>query len=53
MTEAELEAHGVTCLAVRGALEALRLSRCHDEDVRVAMARLEEWLSGSEGRWVK
>jgi hypothetical protein len=31
MTDAELEAHGETCLAVRSALSALRLSRCEDE----------------------
>jgi hypothetical protein len=53
MAEAELEAHGETCLAVRSALSALRLSRCQDEDVRVAMARLEEWLTENDGRWVK
>jgi hypothetical protein len=53
MTEAELDAAHEVALAVRSALSALRLSRCQDEDVRVAMARLEEWLTENDGRWVK
>jgi hypothetical protein len=53
MTIAEQELHGQTCLAIRGALSALRLTRVQDEDVRVAMTRLEEWLIANDGRWVK
>ena len=53
MTETEQEAHKQACLTIRGALSALRLTRVQDEDVRVAMARLEEWLSANDGRWVK
>jgi hypothetical protein len=53
MTEAEQSEHEQVCLAIRGALSALRLTRVQDEDVRVAMARLEEWLCENDGRWVK
>jgi hypothetical protein len=53
MTEAEQAEHVQVCLAIRGALSALRLTRCKDEDVRVAAARLEEWLGNNDGRWVK
>jgi hypothetical protein len=37
---------------ILSALSALRLTRCEDEDVTVAKARLENWLAENEGRWV-
>lgn len=53
MTGDEQEEHIQTCLVVRSCLSSLRLTRIMDEDVRVAMARLENWLAEHEGRWVK
>jgi hypothetical protein len=52
MTPLQQTEHEQTCLVIRGALSALRLTRVQDEDVRVAMARLEEWLTANDGRWV-
>jgi hypothetical protein len=53
MTADEQAEHAQVCLAIRSALSTLRLTRCKDEDVRVAAARLEEWLANNDGRWVK
>ena len=53
LTATEQEEHEQVCLAIRGALSALRLTRIQDEDVRVAIMRLEEWLCENDGRWVK
>lgn len=52
MTAAEQDEHAATCLAVRSALSALRLTRSQDDDLRSAMVRLEEWLEENDGRWV-
>ena len=49
----EQVAHAELCTLIRGTLSTLRLSRCEDEDVRVAKARLENWLTENDGRWVK
>jgi hypothetical protein len=38
---------------VRSSLSALRLTHLEDEDIRVAKARLENWLAENEGRWTK
>lgn len=53
MTEKEQREHQEVCNTVRSALSALRLTRCEDEDILVAAARLEEWLSQNDGRWAK
>ena len=53
MSATEQDEHWNACNAVRGALSNLRLSRIQDEDVRVAMARLENWLVENDKRWVK
>ena len=53
MTATEQAEHEQVCLAIRGALSALRLCRVQDEDVRVAATRLENWLCENDGRWVK
>jgi hypothetical protein len=53
MTADEQAEHVQVCLAIRSALSALRLTRCQDEDVRVAAARLESWLGEHEGSFVK
>lgn len=53
MTPTQQAEHEQVCLAIRSALSALRLTRVQDEDVRVAMARLEDWLIANDGRWVK
>jgi hypothetical protein len=53
MTPAEQIEHTHVCSAIRSALSYLRLTRCQDEDVRVAASRLEEWLENNDGRWVK
>ena len=53
MTAAEQADLEVTCNAIRSCLSALRLTRCQDEDVEVAKARLEDWLADNDGRWVK
>ena len=51
MTKDEQDEHRQVATAVRSALSALRLSRCTDEDVAVAKARLENWLVENDGRW--
>lgn len=53
MTATEQEQLREQVLVIRGALSALRLSRVTDEDVEVAKARLDEWLTTNDGRWVK
>ena len=55
MTAREQEQHEDAILAVKGALSALRLTRLGptDENIAVAMARLDEWLTENDGRWVK
>lgn len=51
MNDKELTVHDSTCLAVRSMLSTLRLLRSEDEDLRVAQARLENWLAENDGRW--
>jgi len=53
MTAKEQEEHRQDCLAIRSALSALRLTRIEDEDIRIAAARLENWLTENDGRWIK
>ena len=53
MTPEEQEAHEADVLHVKAALAALRLTLLEDEDVQVAEARLENWLTENDGRWVK
>ncbi len=53
MTITEHDEHKATVLAIRSALSILRLCRTQDENLRVAAARLEEWLTENDGRWVK
>jgi hypothetical protein len=51
MTAEEQELHQASCIAVRAALSSLRLTRITDEDIEVAKARLENWLTENDGRW--
>lgn len=51
MTAEQLAEHERVTTEVARAATALHRSGCDDEDVRVALARLEEWLSVNEGRW--
>ena len=37
---------------VLSCISSLRLTRCADEDIEVAKARLENWITENEGRWV-
>jgi len=53
MTADEQARHRETCLTIRSALSALRLCRVTDEDVVVAMARLENWLAENDTRWTR
>ena len=53
MTAEEQADHDAACASIRSALSALRLTRVEDEDVEVAKARLESWLSEHDGRWTK
>ena len=54
MSDQEQREHREAELVVRSALSALRLlSRLQDEDLQVAMARLDNWLSENSARWVK
>jgi len=53
MTADEQAEHVQLCTLVRGFLSSLRLTRCEDEDICVAEARLENWLTENDGRWVK
>ena len=52
MTAAEQAEHERVVDEVARASLALRRSGSDDEDIRVALARIEEWLSQNEGRWV-
>lgn len=51
MTEQESVEHKETTVVVRSVLSALRLTRCTDEDIEVAKARLDNWLTENDGRW--
>ena len=53
MTEDELAEHKAVCLVIRNVVSVLRLTGVEDEDVEVAAARLDNWLSENDGRWVK
>jgi hypothetical protein len=53
MTGDEQEEHIQVTNVIRSCLSSLRLTRCTDEDVAVAKARLENWLAENEGRWVR
>jgi hypothetical protein len=53
LTTAELDEHEHTCLVIRRALSLLRLTRVQDEDIRAAMARLDNWLTEHDGRWTR
>ena len=53
MTEAEQATHLKTCIIVREAVAQLERIRCEDEDVQVALARLKNWLTENDGRWVR
>jgi len=53
MTTDEQARHREACLTIRSALSALRLCRVTDEDVAVAMARLENWLAENDTRWTR
>lgn len=53
MTRREQDLHHERCMAVRHALSVLRLSGVTHEDVAVAKARLENWLTENDGRWAR
>lgn len=53
MTSTEQVEHVQTCLAIRSVVSMLRLTRNRDEDVAVALAHLENWLTENDGRWTK
>ena len=53
MSEQEQQEHNENTNVVRSCVSALRLSRIIDEDVQVALARLEDWLSDNDGRWTR
>lgn len=53
LTEREQTAHRNRVAAVESALAKLKRHGGNDEDVRVAIARLENWLVENKGRWVK
>ena len=51
MTKDEQDEHREVTNVIRSCVSSLRLTRCTDEDVVVALARLENWLSENDGRW--
>jgi len=53
MTCEEQKLHASNIGNVRLALSALRLTQLRDEDVRVAKARLSNWLAENDERWTK
>lgn len=53
MTADEQREHEETCKVIRSCVSALRLTRNRDDDVAVALARLENWLDENDGRWAK
>lgn len=53
MTATEQDEHRQVTTAVRSCVSVLRLTRLKDEDVRVALARLENWLAENDGRWTR
>ncbi len=53
MTPTKQDQHEQATLTVRSIVSTLRLLRLDDEDAHVALARLENWLSEKDGRWVK
>jgi hypothetical protein len=52
MTPDEQRLHANECNTIRSIVSALRLLHSEDEDQRVALARLENWLDENDGRWV-
>lgn len=52
MTVKEYDELQATRQVILSALSSLRLTRCTDEDVEVAKARLENWITENERRWV-
>ncbi len=52
MTADELAHHARKVEIIRSCLSALRLTADGSEDVGVAKARLENWLTENDGRWV-
>lgn len=55
MTPQEQLEHDRTVAAIRGTVSTLRLTRlaADSEDVAVALARLENWLTENDRRWTK
>ena len=52
MTDKEQAEHERVTAEVMRASLALRRAGQEDEDLQVALARIEEWLGQNEGRWV-
>jgi hypothetical protein len=52
MTVKEYDDLRITRQVIVACVSNLRLTRCTDEDVTVAKARLENWLAENDGRWV-
>lgn len=53
MTAQEQLEHSRNVAVIRSTVSALRLSRlaAESEDIRVALARLENWLVENDNRW--
>jgi hypothetical protein len=54
MTADEKAEHGrIEQEVLRASLALRRAGICDNEDLKVALARIEEWLGNNEGRWTK
>ena len=52
MTRDEQDEFRQVTNVIRSCVSSLHLTRCLDDDVQVALARLENWIAENEGRWV-
>lgn len=53
MTESEQRDHAEHVANARLAYNLLEAIPNRDEDLAVALARVDEWICANEGRWVK
>ena len=53
MTATEQAEQRLAEIAVAQAVEKLELLGSDSEDIQVAIARLRNWLTENEGRWVR
>jgi hypothetical protein len=53
MTAEEQERHRLLCNGVRSCITILQFFDSDAQDLRVALARLQNWLAENDGRWTK